>query len=69
MLILAFDEYMLQALRLGVALDIQVEKVYLHRFPDGESLLRLPTAVPIKIPLKPDSAPTHLAIISIGTRS
>jgi len=46
MLILAFDDYILQAQRLGVALGIQVEKVFLHRFPDGESLLRLPIAIP-----------------------
>jgi ribose-phosphate pyrophosphokinase len=46
MLILAFDEYMLQAERLGAVLDVPVQKVFLHHFPDGESLLRLPTAVP-----------------------
>ncbi len=46
MLILAFDEYMLQAQRLGAALDVPVQKVYLHHFPDAESLLRLPTSVP-----------------------
>jgi ribose-phosphate pyrophosphokinase len=46
MLILAFDEYMLQAQCLGTALGVQVQKVYLHHFPDSESLLRLPTAIP-----------------------
>ena len=46
MLILAFSDYMPQALRLASALDIQVHKVYLHHFPDGESLLRLPTTMP-----------------------
>jgi ribose-phosphate pyrophosphokinase len=46
MLILAFDEYIIQAQRLGSVLDVQVEKVYLHHFPDGESLLRLPTNTP-----------------------
>ena len=46
MLILAFDEYLLQAQRLAIALDVKVEKVYLHHFPDGESLLRLPFRLP-----------------------
>lgn len=46
MLILTFTEYMEQAQRLGVALDVQVKEVYLHHFPDGESLLRLPTYIP-----------------------
>ncbi len=46
MLILTFTEYMTQAQRLGAVLDVQVEEVYLHHFPDGESLLRLPTNIP-----------------------
>ena len=46
MLLLAFPDYLLQAQRLALALDIQWQQVYLHQFPDGESLLRLPTDLP-----------------------
>jgi len=46
MLILTFSEYLLQAQRLATALDVQVQEVYLHHFPDKESLLRLPTDLP-----------------------
>lgn len=46
MLILAFPDYLQQAQRLQVALDIELKEVYLHQFPDGESLLRLPTDLP-----------------------
>ena len=45
MLILAFPEYLSQAQRLASALDVQVQEVFLHHFPDGESLLRLPTTL------------------------
>jgi len=46
MLILAFSDYMPQAQRLASALGVQVQAVFLHHFPDGESLLRLPTIIP-----------------------
>ena len=46
MLILAFSEYLAQAQRLATALDVQLQEVFLHRFPDGESLVRLPTTLP-----------------------
>ncbi len=46
MLILSFPEYLPQAQRLATALDVPVQEVYLHPFPDGESLLRLPTVLP-----------------------
>ncbi len=46
MLILAFSDYMSQAKRLSTVLDIPLQHVYLHQFPDGESLLRLPPALP-----------------------
>ncbi len=45
MLILSFHEYLPQAQRLASALDVQVQEVFLHQFPDGESLLRLPTTL------------------------
>ena len=43
MLILAFPEYLPQAQRLASALNVQVQEVFLHHFPDDESLIRLPT--------------------------
>lgn len=46
MMILAFSDYLPQAQRLASALDVQMQEVFLHHFPDGESLLRLPTAIP-----------------------
>lgn len=46
MLLLTFPDYQQQAQRLALALDIQCQQVSLHRFPDGESLLRLPTDLP-----------------------
>lgn len=46
MLLLAFPDYQQQAQRLAAALAIPVASVSLHRFPDGESLLRLPPALP-----------------------
>jgi ribose-phosphate pyrophosphokinase len=46
MLILAFPDYLPQAQRLSDALKAPLEAVFLHRFPDGESLLRLPVALP-----------------------
>ena len=46
MLILAFPDYLPQAKRLALALDVQLQEVFLHHFPDGESLLRLPTSLP-----------------------
>jgi ribose-phosphate pyrophosphokinase len=49
MLILAFSEYLVQAQRLATALDVQVQEVFLHHFPDGESLIRLPTRLPAHV--------------------
>jgi ribose-phosphate pyrophosphokinase len=46
MLLLAFPDYLPQAQRLAAALATPVETVFLHRFPDGESLLRLPVGLP-----------------------
>ena len=44
--VLGFPEYLHQAQRLAAALNVQLQQVYLHRFPDGESLLRLATDLP-----------------------
>ena len=44
--VLGFPEYLAQAQRLSSALNVQLQEVYLHQFPDGESLLRLPVSLP-----------------------
>ncbi|MGZ8153514.1 MAG: ribose-phosphate diphosphokinase [Methylovulum sp.] len=46
MLILAFADYSAPAQRLADKLAAPLEPVVLHRFPDGESLIRLPAALP-----------------------
>ncbi len=46
MFILSFPEYQPQAQRLASALDVPIHNLYLHHFPDGESLLRLPAELP-----------------------
>lgn len=46
MLILAFPDYLLQAQRLGVVLKAPVQELFIHHFPDSESLVRLPTELP-----------------------
>ncbi|WP_431067257.1 ribose-phosphate diphosphokinase [Methylotuvimicrobium sp.] len=46
MLILAFPDYCVQAERLACRLDSPFELIGLHRFPDGESLVRLPAVLP-----------------------
>ncbi len=46
MLVLGFPEYEAQARRLARALERPCETVAVHRFPDGESLLRTPPRLP-----------------------
>jgi ribose-phosphate pyrophosphokinase len=46
MMILAFPDYLSQAQRLAVRLDVPLIKAVLHHFPDGESLVRLPPSLP-----------------------
>lgn len=46
MQILYFDDYAQQANALAEALGCDSGKIQLHRFPDGESLVQLPTALP-----------------------
>lgn len=46
MLILAFPDYLPQGRSLAARLDAPLEKIDLHRFPDGESLVRLPASLP-----------------------
>ena len=46
MLVLAFPDYFPQAQRLAACLDSEIEEIYLHHFPDCESLVRLPVSLP-----------------------
>ncbi len=46
MIILAFPDYLSQAQRLAARLGIPLAEVVLHHFPDGESLVRLPSSLP-----------------------
>lgn len=46
MLLLAFPDYRAQAERLAAELSAPLDVVELHRFPDGESLVRLPPVLP-----------------------
>lgn len=46
MLLLTFPDYKAQAQRLAKRLRVDFAEIYLHHFPDRESLLRLPTALP-----------------------
>jgi len=49
MLVLGFPEYQSPATRLGKALDCPCDAVAVHRFPDGESLVRLPSELPAHV--------------------
>ncbi|MGR9115678.1 MAG: ribose-phosphate diphosphokinase [Gammaproteobacteria bacterium] len=46
MLILAFPDYLSQSQNLADRLNVPIMEVGLHRFPDGESLIRLPASLP-----------------------
>ena len=46
MLILGFSDSLPQAQRLANRLDVELTEVTLHRFPDGESLIQIPTLLP-----------------------
>ncbi|MGZ4991057.1 MAG: ribose-phosphate diphosphokinase [Methylobacter sp.] len=46
MMILTFPDYLSQAQRLADRLGITPAEIELHHFPDGESLVRLPTPLP-----------------------
>ncbi len=46
MMILAFPDYLSQAQRLAVRLDVPLAEAVVHHFPDGESLIRLPPSLP-----------------------
>lgn len=46
MMILAFPDYLSQSQRLAARLDVPLIEAAVHHFPDGESLVRLPTSLP-----------------------
>ncbi len=46
MLILTFPDYLAQSQRLAARLEVDLAEVVLHYFPDGESLVRLPSSLP-----------------------
>ncbi len=48
-LLLGFEEYRTQAQALAEAAGMPYEDVYIHHFPDGESLVRLPAELPEQV--------------------
>ncbi len=48
-LVLSFPETHPQALAFGTAAGLAVAAIELHRFPDGESLVRVPTGLPPEV--------------------
>lgn len=46
MIILAFPDYLPQAQRLSTSLGVELKEIFIHRFPDQESLIRLPVDIP-----------------------
>lgn len=50
-LILGFPEYASRARALGDVLEVPVSIAELHRFPDGESLVRIPEEIPERVVL------------------
>jgi len=49
MLVLGFSDYSAPAKRLASALGTEYDEVSVHRFPDAESLVRLPAALPEQV--------------------
>lgn len=48
MIVIGFDDYAAQGRNLARALGVPLELVQVRRFPDGESLVKLPAALPEK---------------------
>lgn len=48
-LVLGFDDYEPQAKRLAAHADLPYSAIEIHRFPDGESLVRLPEKLPSEV--------------------
>ena len=51
MLVIGFDDYRQQAKTLAEAMRIDYQEVCRHTFPDGESLIRVPTVLPAHVVL------------------
>jgi len=51
LLVLGFPDYEEQSRTLAQRLDVPCKIVHVHRFPDGESLVRLPEALPVHVVL------------------
>ena len=49
MIVLGYEEGRAAAQRLAAALDVPYREITVHRFPDGESLVRLPADLPEKV--------------------
>ena len=49
MLVIGFDDYHQQAKALAEALRVDYQEVYRHTFPDGESLIQVPTELPAHV--------------------
>ena len=48
-LILGYEDYLSQAEKLAICLDIPIKQVKLHQFPDGETKVTLPDKLPQKV--------------------
>jgi len=72
-LVLAFDDEMVQARALAAALDWDCAIVERHRFPDGETRLRLPPQLPPQVALlrglqQPNEKLAELMLAAAGAR-
>jgi ribose-phosphate pyrophosphokinase len=72
-LLLAFDDEAGLAARLAAAMDCAAHVIERHRFPDGETRLRLPPALPAQVVLlrglqQPNDKLTELMLAAAGAR-
>ena len=72
-LVLSFDDEMVQARALAAALDWECAIVERHRFPDGETRLRLPPQLPPQVALlrglqQPNEKLAELMLAAAGAR-
>lgn len=72
-MLLAFDDEMDFAARLAAALGMPLAQVQAHRFPDGESRLRLPPGLPARVVLlrglqRPDEKLAPMLLAAAGAR-
>ena len=63
------DQAVIKATIVPMLAPVRRSPAAIGKVTKGPPGVRPPIAVPIKIPRKPDSAPTHLDIISVGTRT